>query len=249
MPNHFSTIGVDLQSQEDLFALAKAVAGDCVRLDVPGGYYLCWTSECGAELWLQVDEANRLVGMNPHFTGESRVRVGLTARIRRPDGTPLDGAFHAWADPRRDDPEVGSYPFVFDAPDFQCFSELPLPAILEARIAAFAHELAVFRSDEEYMDSLTGELKFVVQSFIPSGLFTPGGERIEPPEAHAMFTGRILEAEMRTNELTNKPFQWVFVETYCGVMDVVADPEFIEVEPSPGGILMGSFWLSGRLRI
>ena len=225
------------------------MAGDSVRLDVPGGYYLCWTSESGAELWLQVDDEDNLIGMNPHFTGESRVRVGLTARIDRPDGTLLDGAFHAWADPQRDDPEIGSYPFVFDAPDFRCFGGLPLPTILEARIAAFAHELAVFRSEEEYAASLTGELKFAVESFIPSGLFTPDGDRIEPPEAQAMFTGRILEAEMRTNALTNAPFQWVLVETYGGVMDVVADPDFIEVQPTPGGIVMGSFWLSGRLRI
>ncbi len=54
MPNHFSTIGVELQSQEEFVALAREVAGDCVRLDVPGGYYLCWSAESGAELWLQV---------------------------------------------------------------------------------------------------------------------------------------------------------------------------------------------------
>ena len=47
MPNHFSTIGVELQSQEEFFALAKDVAEDCVRLDVPGGYYLRWSSESG----------------------------------------------------------------------------------------------------------------------------------------------------------------------------------------------------------
>jgi hypothetical protein len=65
MPNHFSTIGVELQSQEEFFALAKDVAEDCVRLDVPGGYYLRWSSESGAQLWLQVDDDNDLVGMNP----------------------------------------------------------------------------------------------------------------------------------------------------------------------------------------
>ena len=41
-----------------------------------------------------------------------------------------------------------------------------------------------------------------------------------------MFTGRILEAEIRTNELTNHPFRWVLVETLGGVFDVVADPDF-----------------------
>ncbi len=249
MPNHFSTIGVELQSQEEFFALAKDVAEDCVRLDVPGGYYLRWSSESGAQLWLQVDDDNDLVGMNPHFAGESRVRVGLAERVARLDSTPLDGAFYSWADPQGDESETGSYPFVFDVPDFQCYDDLPLPAVLDAQIAAFVHELAVFRSEEEYMASQKGEMKFAARSFIPSGLFRPGGESIDPPEARAVFTGRILEAEIRTNELTNQPFRWVLVETLGGVFDVVADPDFIEVEPTPGGILMGSFWLSGRLLI
>ena len=118
---------------------------------------------------------------------------------------------------------------------------------METQIAAFVHELAVFRSVAEYLASQTGEMKFAPESFIPSGLFRPGGESIDPPKAQAIFTGRILESEMRMNELTNQPFQWVLVETLGGVFDVVADPEFIEFAPPPGGILLGSFWLSGRL--
>lgn len=247
MPSHFSTIGLPLQSQEEFITLANELAGESVRLDVPGGYYLCWSSESGAELWFQVDEDNDLIGMNPHFSGESRVRAGLTRRVTRSSGSPLDGAFQGWADPQGDDPENGSYPFVFNAPDFQCDRELTLPSIVQAQVAAFVHELSMFRSEEEYMASQTGELKFAAESFIPSGLFQRGGESIDPPEAQAIFTGRILESEMRMNELTNQPFQWVLVETLGGVFDVIADPEFIEFSPSPGGILLGSFWLSGRL--
>ena len=98
-----------LQSQEEFITLANELAGESVRLDVPGGYYLCWSSESGAELWFQVDEDNDLIGMNPDFSGETRVRAGFPAR-HRSSGSPLDGAFQGWADPQGDDPENGSYP-------------------------------------------------------------------------------------------------------------------------------------------
>jgi hypothetical protein len=249
MPSHFSTIGLPLQSEEEFVTLANELAAESVRFDVPGGYYLCWSSASGAELWIQVDAEDALIGMNPHFSGESRVRAGLVRRITRPGGSPLDGAFGGWAPAPGDDPEQGSYPFVFDAPDFQCDGALTLPSIAEVQVAAFVHELSVYRSEEDYMASQSGELKFAAESFIPSGLFQPGGQSIDPPEAHAIFAGRILEAEMRMNELTNRPFQWVLVKTLGGVFDVVADPEFLESRPRPGGILSGSFWLSGRLLI
>jgi hypothetical protein len=120
-----------------------------------------------------------------------------------------------------------------------------LPAVGDVQIAAFAHELSVFRSEREFQDSQTGELKFATESFIPSGLFTPGGETTDPPRAHAVFTGRILEAGTRWNALMNRPFRWATVQTYGGTFDVVMDPDLVEVEPVPGGILSGSFWLSG----
>ncbi len=247
MPSHLSSIGFALRSKEEFLALANEVAAESEAIEVPGGYYLCWTSSSGAQLWLQVDEENDLVGLNPHFFGESRLRVGLTYRIERPGGSQFDGAFNAWADPHGDEPASGIYPFVFDAPDFQCHSGLQLPSIAEAQIVAFAHELSVFRSEAEYLASQPEDCKFASRSFIPSGLFGPDVDAVNPPEAHGIFTGHILDVEMRTNELSNRPFQWILVDTLGGQFDVVADPELVEVQPIPGGLLHGSFWLSGRV--
>jgi hypothetical protein len=247
MASHFSTIGLPLRSEEDFFALAEEVAGDSERIEVSDGAYLRWSSASGAELWLQIDGDNGLLGMNPHFVGESSTRVALTARLRRPGSTTLDGAFHGWADPQGGEVEGGAYPFVFDAPDFRRHDALTLPAAVEVQIAAFAHELSIFRSEREFRDSQTGEVKFATQSFIPSGLFTPGGADSGPPEARAIFTGRILRAETRWNESMNRPFHWALVETYGATFDVVIDPDLVEEEPTPGGVLSGSFWLSGTL--
>ena len=118
---------------------------------------------------------------------------------------------------------------------------------MKARIAAFAHELSLFPSVEAYETAQTGDIKFASQSFIPSGLFSPAGEKTEPPEAHAIFTGHIRKVEERTNELTNKGFWWALVESLGGVFDVVIDPELVEDTPQVGGVLSGAFWLSGRL--
>jgi hypothetical protein len=185
--------------------------------------------------------------MNPHFSGESAVRVGLVARIIRPDGTDLDGAFHGWVAPAGDNPESGCYPFVFDAPDFQLHHQMHLPAIAEAQVVAFAHEVSLFTSPEAHAAWQTGEIKFASQSFIPSGLFSPGGESTEPPEAQAIFTGHILKTEIRRNELTGKRFYWALVETLGGKFDVLFDPELVADSPTVGGVLSGAFWLSGRL--
>jgi hypothetical protein len=247
MPSHFSSIGFPVASQEELVDLANRVADDVEELDVPAGCYLRWSSACGAELWLQVDRDNDLIGMNPHFAGESSVRVGITARVDRSDCTPLDGAFHGWADPAEDDPQQGSYPFVFDLPDACLHAELALPAIVPVQIAAFAHEVSIFGSEEEYYASQPDEPRFASQSFIPSGLFTPGGDATVPPQAYAIFTGHVLRAERRTNDLTGRPFFWALVDTLGGIFDVVVDPELLPEPPSAGGILSGSFWLSGRL--
>jgi hypothetical protein len=39
----------------------------------------------------------------------------------------------------------------------------------------------------------------------------------------------------------------MFVRTLGGTVDMVADPESVEGEPTVGGAVQGSFWLSGRV--
>ena len=114
--------------------------------------------------------------MNPHFSGKSAIRVGLTASLPSDGPSELDGAFHGWADPAGEEPESGSYPFVFDAPDFRLYDGLIVPALVVVQVAAFAHEIEAFKSVVAYESSQTGEPKFASQSFIPSGLFTSEGE-------------------------------------------------------------------------
>ncbi|QDU93643.1 hypothetical protein [Lignipirellula cremea] len=247
MTSHFSAIGLPVESEEDFLALANRVAEDSEQIDVPGGSYLRWSSDSGAEIWLQLDGAEDLIGMTPHFAGESCMRAGITAPVERPDATLLDGAFLAWSDPSGDAPEAGKYPFVFDSPDARQYPALTIPSIVSVQIAAFAHEVSIFETVEAYDASQTGELKFASKSFIPSGMFAPDGDATEPPQAFGIFTGHIIRAAKKQNELSGHSFYWALVETLGGHFDVVIDPELVEQEPKAGGVLTGFFWLSGRI--
>jgi hypothetical protein len=185
--------------------------------------------------------------MNPHFSGDAVMRVGLTRRIEHEDFSPLDGAFYGWAGSSDDDPEDGIYPFVFDTPDYGLHSALPLPVVVNVQLAGFAHELQAFESEEQYRASQLEEPRFASQSFFPSGLFVPDGESDTPPQAYAFFTGRVLQTALLTNPAPGGSFCWAQVRTLGGEVDVVADPEVIRGELTKDGVIQGTFWLSGRI--
>src|SRR5262245_12965473 len=146
MASNFSTIGLPVASKEDMIALANRAGPLAEPLVTASGVYFRWSDPSGAEMWLQVNANNDLIGMNPHYAGRSAVRVGLTARLPSAGPSELDGSFHGWADPADDAPETGCYPFVFDAPDYRLHEELSLPARSEVQIEEFAHEIAAFES-------------------------------------------------------------------------------------------------------
>jgi hypothetical protein len=247
MSNHFSTIGLSVRNQQEFVALAKQIAEMGEPLPVKRGQYLCWRSDSGAELWLQENPEGQIIGLNPHFTGTSNLQLALVHVVQRPQDTTLDGAFYAWAEPNKDNPLHGTYPFVFDVPDFLLYPNLSLPLVVTAQIAAFARELQVYESETAYDRLQGGNFHFASRSFIPSGLFTPAGEKREPLQAMAIFTGHVLQCEQKANELTGNAFYWLSVETLGGVYDVVVDPQLVPEAPPIGGIISGTFWLSGRL--
>jgi hypothetical protein len=131
-----------MQEAEDI---ANRVAPQASSISVKGGTYLRWAPGSGEELWLLRNRRGALIGLNPHFTGSSSVRVGLLERIRRPEDTRLDGAFFGWVDPDQE-PDDGACQVVFECPDAATHAALKLPAIATAQIAAFARSIEVHES-------------------------------------------------------------------------------------------------------
>jgi len=248
MPSQFTSIGFNVSSGEELASLASAVADRAETIDADAGQYLKWTGSGGEQLWLQVKRSGDAMGMTPHFEGPSRVEALLETRVARPGHTPLDGTYLAWANPSSDDPGA-RYPFVFDCPDSGTHAELNLPATVTLQVAAFAERLQTYPSEAAYRASQASEgTSFPVRSFIPSGLVTPSGEPVSPPEPHALLSGQILAADLRRNLVTSQGYWWALVESLGGTFDVVADPALVPGGLAGGQIVSGWFWLSARLR-
>jgi hypothetical protein len=249
VPSQFSAIGFTVSSGEDLAALASHVAERADTVDAGPGQYLRWSSASGEQLWLQMRRNGDPMGMNPHFEGRSSIRVGLEARVTRTGHSPLDGSFLAWANPPGEAASGGEYPFVFDCPDAATHEALALPVVIEAQVAAFAQQLTVHPSEAAYGAAQAEQgLAFGARSFIPSGLISPSGEPVVPPEAHALIAGVVIEAAERRNAITGRPFWWALLDTVGGTFDVVIDPDLLDGPIASGQVLAGWFWLSGRLR-
>lgn len=248
MATHFSTLGFQLGSANDFPDLARQVAPSSEILACPGGSYVHWVGESGIELWIQVDQNGRFLDIQPHFSAQATMRVGVTKRLERPTDTKLDGAWQGWADPLDDeDPSQGRFEITFEAPDFRLHHELQLPVLASVQLAAFAHRVSLFETEEAFRDSAEVGGRLEPQSFISSPQKVRQGGETEPQTAEALVCGHILKAQQLTNDLTGLPFYWLLLETLGGRIDLLIDPELLPYEPPLGGIIMTMCWLSGRI--
>lgn len=249
--SNLSDIGFPTPDEQAVNEMIMHVLEFAVPVECPHGFYLKFSDASGAEIYLQGNFDQELVGFNPHFAGKSRRRVGLTRKIER-DSSELDGGFHAWANPSGEDVKTsGEYPFVFDVPDFRSVEIENFPAVADIQLTAFAsNDFKIYDNEEDYYDSQESEPKFASIFFIPSGLFDFEKENWDenaPPRPIASFAGRIKEFDLRTNQLSGQNFYWLLVETLGGETDVVADPKLVPSDPKIGGIVSGQFWLTGKI--
>ncbi|MCM3131239.1 hypothetical protein M3629_00480 [Paenibacillus polysaccharolyticus] len=242
MVNHMTTLGFRVHSPEDFEDIAEYALSTGTRIKATYGQYALALAGEGIEIWLQIDKKNQVIGLNPHFSGSSRMKIGLTAELEPDENNKLDGRFHAWAEPD-ESMESGIYPFVFDLPNRGVYGQILIPQMIHVQLSAFAHEVTIYKDEEEFNLSQDSEYKFAVESFVPSGLFSEG-----TPSATAMFTGRIVETAEIVNEQSKLRFTWALVKTLGGEIDVLIDQELVNKEMIVGDIISGSFWLSAKFQ-
>jgi hypothetical protein len=249
--SNLSDIGFPVNGDEDINEMIISVMKNAQEIPCPNGFYIKFSDESGAQIYLQGNKDQELIGFNPHFDGKSSRKVGLTTSIER-DSSELDGGLHGWANPENEDFEnSGEYPFVFDVPDFRTIGKIEFPKICEIQLTAFAsNDFKVFESEDDFYKSQKNETKFAAKSFVPSGLFAFNEDEnrdLSLARPIGMFAGEIKEFDLKKNSLTNENFYWFLIETLGGEIDVVADVKLVLNKPKIGGIVNGQFWLSGRL--
>ena len=213
-------------------------------------------TKSGAELWNYIDHGNEVSGLDPHFAGPSRLKVCLTKATWDLERSTM--VLEGRAGPHhQNEYDLDDLPLHldFDCPTSHLWEE-DLPATSTAQIAAFAHEVQVFESAQHFQeykkkDRAEGRITFADHAFASWSVLA-GRDTNKRNRSTAMFTGHVVQSEVKINDETGKYFYWALVETLGGCQfDVVIHPDFIEKygqpPPKPGCIVQGVFWLSGHL--
>ncbi|MFN9112847.1 MAG: hypothetical protein ACK5XN_22510 [Bacteroidota bacterium] len=249
--SNFSNIGFDVNSDEEFLALVQGIAKASATMKVEEGLYARYSDPSGAELYLQFDNRNEFVGINPYFNGKSLRKVCLQHFVEREDN-PLEGGFHAWSNPTVENvPESGEYPFVFMSPAYRAEDVFHLPCTVEIQLTAFAQEIEFFATERDFYAQQTSDINISSQSFVPLRHAAMPGDDYDQGQliALAFFTGIVKEVNVRRNEWTAEAFLCLLVDTYGGEIDVVADPRLFQTVPVVGGIIQGEFYLTGQFLI
>jgi hypothetical protein len=267
MTDHFGVIGFKSSSAEELTELiGKLPNTGAFSQPCPPGYYYRWHSDSGSELWVHLakepgggEEKLNIVGVTPFFRGNGRIPVRVMKKRQRPGDNAFEGAVFVEIEPGPR-PHQCATVALLDVVDYAVWMNRVTPFLAQAQIAAFPHELAVYRSEEEFTEAQADEqVKFSPESFFASGLFSGSGQTggqavFHDPSAkdfnapaRAFFTGRVLSAELRKNDVTGQSFYAALVKTLGGTIDMVADPKLLAETLRPGCIVQGEFWLCVRL--
>lgn len=243
--DHFASIGFTIRSDADINGLTSRAHAAGRIIASAHGRYLVWSPGEGIELWFGFDRGNRLLGLEPYFGGVGGVRIGFEGVVRGPPRySDTEGGAYGWANPTPQDPRKGDCPLVIDLPDFDLNLARFRPGeILLLRVAGFAESLACFSTDAEF-EAVPRTARYSPEYFIPIGLFVEGRGQ---PGATARFAGHVLRTRVARNPVTQRPFRHLVVKTLVGTIDVVADPGIVQGNPIRGGVVEGSFWLTGRI--
>jgi hypothetical protein len=243
----FSTIGFDIKDKEDLQQLSQNIFHQCKPIQIPKGLYVLYTDSSGAQLSLAYNKKEQYYDVRPLFKGLNTWHIAITRKNKRTD---LNTIFYGWLAPTdTEEPESGIYPFAFEVPHFKLFNKLKLPQNVYIKLTAFTLSLNVYNDQNSFYGTQNTAIKFGSQSFFSSEAYREDDDTQNIfPQPWAMFTGNIKDFELKQNQLTDKQFYWLLVETYGGEIDVVADIHFFKTVPKVGEIISGKFWFSGQIQ-
>lgn len=255
---HFGAIGFPVHNQVEFEHLLKRALESGRMVPAVTGKYVAWAPGEGVEVWVKIKDRS-VVRCTPHYVGEGALMVEATALYARSADEVADGALRGAVLPV----EAGSaaYPAIFDLPGFEAVgSRLSLPATVSIQAAALAQEMRCFATEAAYVawrqqnvppEDTTGvngsdhtAASVTFPDFTAADL-SPGAI----PAATVRLTGRVLKAQMRTNPATGQNFLALVVRAPGGgTLDIAAEPQTASGDLTVGGVVTGTFRLSGRVQ-
>ncbi len=252
--SHFSQAGFEVNTT-DVAALSQSIqpyAEKCVPEALAGADNICLVRDkSGAELWIGFKKLEngqlQQTSFNPAFDGEGRAKAEIVGDVSDPQWAPFEIAVSASL-------AGDEVPFVFDLADPRQAARAKPGKTVVVSLTGFSFDAHLFKDEKGYYRARKKDgtgIAFAANHFIPSGTFSAdmgGMAGKDRPTAYADFAGTVLKSELRTNAAGRGRFWWALVRTHNDyTIDVVLDPAQVKLAPTPGTVISGRFWLSGRL--
>ncbi len=248
--SHFSAIGF-LVNIDDIYQLIGKILPLAEHHGTQQNLsYLRYTDPSGAEVWLCSNNDNQeIVNVMPCFSSKTSQKFGINHILPIEDGQCGDGMAHGWLNAHDYDNDEGwndgYYPLVIELPnylDYQADDK-----IRTAYLTLFAEDVDIFDDEnafDEWQKQDGRELSFSSEFFGPSGMFTDDEQ--SEPTAIVLAGLTVIEAQKRTNTISNREFYWCRASTYGGEYEAVFDLEMFDDIPKVGNIIFGRYWITGR---
>lgn len=241
--SHLSDVGFTA-SREEFIEITRLTESEGERISTKDGDYICRSFESNIEFWVCLPNDGKKPGINPHFVGRTENKVRIEGVIES-EYSNLENAYTVWINEEAIN-DAQEYPFIFDCPNFSMNDDLINKEVLVQVTAFVETQFDVFKNEEEFnKDKKEAGDKFIgSHSFIPSGQFIEEGQK---QRAQAVFAGEVKEVNKLKNTFTGNEFYWLIVNSLDADYDVVVGADMVKSDIDVGNIIIGNFWMSGKV--
>lgn len=249
--SHFSAIGFLVNTNDDINQLIDKILPLTEHHSTQQNLsYLRYTDPSSAEIWLCINNDNQeIVNIAPCFSSKTSQKFGINHVIPIAEGQWGDGMAHGWLNVCEYNNETGwddgDYPLVIDLPNYLDYQAND--KIRTAYLTLFAEYVDIFDDEDAFHTSQkrnSQEPGLGSEFFSPSGMFTDDEQ--SEPTAIVLAGLTVIEAQKRTNTISNREFYWCRASTYGGEYEAVFDLEMFDDVPKVGNIIFGRYWITGR---
>ena len=244
--SNFASVGFDVATgDEAAFAQSViALAEDCDLIPLDEDDSVCLRqNKAGGQIWIglrKVGGAQEFITANPGFTGKSAFPVQVQGLQSNPEWEPFEYRLAVTFS----DYNIPLLVELADPREAARFRDLAEPLNLTLDLTAFTFNPEIFEDEEAFLaaqQELGEDVSYTPDFFIPSGLMG------DTPSARATFGGQILEAERMVTADGASHWRTLVRVQGGGTVNVVFDDIWPELQPKPGNLISGAFWLSAQV--